>query len=111
MLIEKVPQSVAAITQQMPAVQDLSGIRRAPAGAVGIGADAVADNGRDSRMLPQPRRQSVGIAVGQQVDHPATLEIAQDRAVALAFAPCPIIDAEHPDRWDRVGITGTDTVQ
>src|SRR4051794_21922233 len=111
MLIEKAPQGVTAIAQQMPAVEDLGGIRRALGGSVGIGAGAVADNGRDTGMLLQPCRQSVGTAVGQQVDNPAALEIAQDRAVVMALAPCPIIDAEHPDRWDRPGITGTDTVQ
>jgi hypothetical protein len=111
MLIKEPTQGVTAVAQQMPAVQDLGGIRCASGGSVGIGAGAVTDNGRDTGMLLQPRRQSFGTTVGQQVDNPATLEIAQDRAVALALLPCPIIDAEHPDRWDRPGITGTDTVQ
>ena len=111
MLIKEPTQGVTAVAQQMPAVQDLGGIRCASGGSVGIGAGAVADNGRDTGMLHQPRRQSVGTAVRQQVDNPSALEIAQDRAVVMALAPCPIIHAEHPDRWDRPGITGTDTVQ
>src|SRR4051794_6541431 len=105
MLIKEPTQGVTAVAQQMPAVENLYGIRCASGGPVGIGAGAVTDNGGDTGMLLQPRRQSVGTAVGQQVDHPPALEIAQDRAVALAFAPCPIIDAEHPDGWDRLGIT------
>jgi hypothetical protein len=108
-LVEDRAQRVAAVAQQMPAVRDLDGVRRAPGGSLGIGAGA--DNGRDTGMLHQPRRQSVGTTVRQQVDNPSALEIAQDRAVVMALAPCPIIHAEHPDRWDRPGITGTDTVQ
>ena len=110
-LVEDRAQRVTAVAQQMPAVRDLDGVRRAPGGSLGIGAGAVADHGGHPGMRLQPRRQRVGAAVGQQVDNPAALEIAQDRAVVMALAPCPIIHAEHPDRWDRPGITGTDTVQ
>jgi len=34
----------------------------------------------------------VRLAIAQEVDHPALLEIAQDRAVTLAAPPRPVID-------------------
>jgi hypothetical protein len=110
-LVEDRTQRVAAVAQQMPPVGDLDGVRRTPRGSVGIGAGAVADHDRDARVPLQPRRQGVGAAVGQQVDDPSALEIAQDGAVAPALAPSPVVHAEHTDRWDRLGIAGTDAVQ
>src|SRR3954452_6870278 len=55
--------------------------------------------------------QSRRVHTKERRTNPSALKIAQDRAVVMALAPRPIIHAEHPDRWDRPGITGTDTVQ
>ena len=111
MVFEDTAQGIAAVAQEMKAIGNLDCLRCSLAGAVGVGAGTIPDKNLDAGVTPQPDRQGRGLAVGQQVDDAVTFQIAQDRAVALAFAPCPIIDAEHPDRWDRVGITGTDTVQ
>ena len=51
MLIEEPTKGVTAVAQQMPAVQDLGGVRRAPGGAVGIGAGAVTDDGGTAAKL------------------------------------------------------------
>ena len=50
----------------------------------------------------EPRRERRGLAVGQQVEHAVTLQVDQHRAVAVALAPRPVVDAEHPD-----GLRGT----
>src|SRR4051812_18363329 len=75
----------------MPPIGDLDGLWRSLAGSVAIGAGAIAHDDLDGRMVLQPGGQGLGLAVGQQVDDPITLQVAQDRAVALAFAPGPVI--------------------
>lgn len=95
----------------MPAVRDLSGLRSALGGSVGVGAGAVADNDRDAGVCGQPRRQGVGAAVGQQVDDAPPFQIAQDGAVAVAFAPGPVVHAKYGHRRIRLGAAGAHTVQ
>ncbi len=46
-------------------------------------------------MLLQPGGQGLGLAVGQQIDPAPAFQITQDGAVAVAFAPRPVIDPEH----------------
>jgi hypothetical protein len=62
-------------------------------------------------MVLEPRGQGLGRAVGQQVDAAPALEITEDRAVALAFAPGPVIDAEDTRRERRIEIGLADTAQ
>ena len=78
MVIEHTAQRITAVAQQMPPVGDLNGLRRPLAGAVGVGAGPIADDDLDRRMIPQPRGQGLGRAVGQQVDAAPALEITQD---------------------------------
>src|SRR4051812_37863981 len=48
-------------------------------------------------MLPaQPVRHAVRLAVGQQVDDAVAFEIADDRAVAGAAPPGPVVEADDP---------------
>jgi hypothetical protein len=71
-------------------------------GLVAIGAGAIAHDDLDGRMVLQPGGQGLGRAVGQQVDDPVTLQVAQDRAVALAFAPGPVINTQDTGPKTRV---------
>ena len=57
-------------------------------------------------MRLQPRRQRVGAAVGQQVDDAPALQVDQDGAVALAFAPRPVVHAQHAHRGTGYGVAG-----
>jgi hypothetical protein len=50
-------------------------------------------------MVAQPRGQAFGLTIGQKVDNRITLQINQDRPVAVSATPCPIIDGE--DTRDR----------
>src|SRR5687768_14979531 len=81
------------------------------AGSIGVGAGTIADDDLDRRMVLEPRGQGLGRAIGQQVDPAPALEITEDRAVALAFAPGPVIDAEHPRRERRLEIGLADAAQ
>src|SRR5215203_5313588 len=100
MVIEYTAERITAVAQQMPPVGDLNGLRRSLAGSIGVGAGPIADDDLDRRMVLEPRGQGLGRAVGQQVDAAPALEITEDRAVALAFAP--VIDAEDTRRERRI---------
>jgi len=45
-------------------------------------------------MRPEPSRNGVGRATGQEIDGTVLFEIAEDRAVTGSFAPCSVVDAE-----------------
>src|SRR4029453_144879 len=100
MVIEHTAQRITAVAQQMPPAGNLDGLRRPLAGALGVGAGPIADDDLDRRMVLEPRGQGLGRAIGQQVDAAPALEITEDRAVALAFAP--VIDAEDTRRQRRI---------
>jgi hypothetical protein len=80
-------------------------------GLVAIGAGAIAHDDLDGRMVLQPGGQGLGRAVGQQVDDPVTLQVAQDRAVALAFAPGPVINTQDTGRRHGLQRRFTDAAQ
>ncbi|KJB89974.1 hypothetical protein N826_08820 [Skermanella aerolata KACC 11604] len=72
---------------------------------------AIPDKYLDAGMTPQPDCQSRGLSVGQQVDDAVAFQIAQDRAVALAFAPSPVVDAENTDFRHWIGNRLADAAQ
>jgi len=80
-------------------------VRGALPGTVGVDVGAVANNHLYPRVRAQPRRERGGVPIRQQVHHRAALEIHQDGPVAMAFAPRPLVHAQHPghrafDVWD-----------
>src|SRR3954467_7879323 len=111
MVIEHTAERITAVAQQMPPVRDLNGLWRSLAGSIGVGAGTIADDDLDRRMVLEPRGQGLDRAVGQQVDAAPALEITEDRAVALAFAPGPVIDPEDTRRERRIEIGLADTAQ
>jgi len=78
---------IAQVAQQVPPICNLNRIRRTLPHAVCVGAGPVARDNLDAWILMQPPCQSVGLAVGQKVDHRVALQIDEDRAVATAAAP------------------------
>ena len=52
-------------------------------------------------MIGEPRLDRGNLAVGQERHDPPSLQIADDRAVAMIPAPGPIIDADHIQRSVR----------
>ena len=103
--IEHMEERVRGVPKQMPAIRDLDRLRCALAHAISIGAGPVTRDDLDAMMPAKPRGQSPGVAIGQEIDDAALLEVAQDRAVALAAAPGPIIDPEHARAARLIGAT------
>ena len=95
MVFQNRAKGIAGVAQQMPPVRDLEGVRRPTRRPLGIGAGAVAHDDGDAGVGCQPRRQCVGAAVGEQVDDAPALEVAQDRSVAVALAPGPVVHAQN----------------
>src|SRR5690349_19467851 len=111
MVIEHAAQSIAAVPEEMPPIGDLDGLWRSLAGSVGIGAGTIAHDDLYAGMAPQPYRQGFRLAVGQEIDDAVTFQIAQDRAVVLAFAPRPVINTENTDIRHRIGNRLADAAQ
>jgi hypothetical protein len=55
-------------------------------------------------MRLQPLRDGGGRALGEQINHVMTLEIADNRPKASPAPPAPFIKPNHP--WDRRGWEG-----
>ena len=79
----------------MPPIRNLDCLRCPLARSVGIGAGPVTHDNLDRGMVREPCCQGFTRAVGQQIDPASAFQITQDRAVTAAFAPRPVIDAEH----------------
>jgi hypothetical protein len=92
----------------MPTVGDLNGTGCAAPGAIGVRGAAISADDLDLRPLAQPPRKAIGLTIREQIDHPAALEVAQDRPVALATPPCPIIDTKDARGHRRAIRAGTD---
>jgi hypothetical protein len=93
---DRLQQGPTAVLEQVPPIGGLNGRGCPLARTLGVGAGTVTADHLHPGMPPQPVRERLGASVRQEVDNPAPLKVAQDRAVAVAAAPRPIIHAEHP---------------
>lgn len=82
----------------MEAVGDLHRPRRTFMDAGGVRGRAVAADDLHARVGTQPRGESRGLSVGQQVNDAALLHVNEDGAVALAAAEGEVIYPEHARR-------------
>jgi len=62
--------------------------------SLAVSATAVARDDADFRVVRQPVLDCGGLAVGEQVDDAALLEVADDAPVTLSALPRPIVDAD-----------------
>ena len=69
-----------------------------PANAGRFTTPTVARYDLDARPFGEPCRDRASIPVRQDVDDAVPLEITDDRPVAVALLPRPVIDADHPRR-------------
>jgi len=91
----------------VPAVGDLDRLRGSLARPVGIGPAAVATDDLATGMRPQPRREGLRRAVGEQINGAVPFEIDDDAAVASPPASAPVVDANDARRrrlHGRVGV-------
>src|SRR5690606_14993251 len=96
-LAQCVPQSA----EQMPAISHLNSVWRPAPCSIGIKAGAIACDDLNPRIAPEPAGYAVRVAIGKQIQNAIALQIADDRSIALAAAPCPIIDADN-GRGDKI---------
>src|SRR5687767_5362270 len=83
----------------MKPIDHLHRLGCAPAHAVGIQVAAIATDRRDGGMLGQPGRDGGGRAVRQQVDDAMRLQIDEDRAIAMAPPPGPLVYTDDLEGW------------
>jgi hypothetical protein len=81
------------VVPQMPTAGDLDRLRRPGRGSLGVAAGPVAAYHRHRRLGGEPAGDGGRLPIGQQVNRPATVEIDQDGAVAVAATHREVI---HP---------------
>ena len=86
----------------MKTVGDLRGIRSPLTDTRAIGFSPVPGHHLDLRMGLKPSRDRLGPAVLEPIDWATLLQIDDNRAIAMAFAPGPIVDANDV-RWRPLG--------
>src|SRR5262249_29508166 len=91
MRIKDLLESCRQILEEMKAVGDLRGFWSSLPNTGGIGFGAVAGDNLDVGMGVKPRGHGFSRAIFQHVNATPSLEIDDEGAVALAFAPRPII--------------------
>jgi len=99
--VEHPGQGVAEVAQKVPAICNLNGLGRAAANAVGVSTGAVTRDDLDAGMVVQPSPNRLRLTVGQNIDRTVALQIDDERAVMLAPAPSPVIDADDARRRRR----------
>ena len=82
----------------MPSVGDLPGARQRAGDGRPVAAPAVARHDLYAGPLGEPCLHCSGLPIRQDVDDAVPLEVADDRAVAVALLPRPVVDADHPRR-------------
>jgi len=107
-LLQEAFEGVAEVLQEMEAVSDLCGIRRAACRAIRIAIATVPGDYPDTGGCAQPRGDGIGGTIRQEVNGSVPFEVAEDGAIAPPFRPCPVIDAER-DRRRKDQQRGADT--
>jgi hypothetical protein len=87
------------VAQQVPAIGDVDGPGCTTSGAVSIDVGSVAGDHLHAGVTAQPFGEGAGVPIGQEIDDGAALEVDQDRSVAAALAPRPVVDPEHARHW------------
>lgn len=91
--------ALAQVLQQVEAIGDLSRLRGTLSSALGVEPAAVAADDLDLGTLAEPSRGAVGGAIRQQVDDFTPLQVDDQRSVATALDPAPVIDPCHSQEW------------
>jgi hypothetical protein len=108
MSVQSGANRLTEVFQQVPTIRRLKRLGGAAPGGVGIGGAAIPADHLDLWVLRQPLGNRVGFAVWQQIHHLVTLQIHDDGAVAMAFAPRPVINADGPNHSRFLGFGPAD---
>ena len=79
----------------MPAVRDLDRLRRAEPRSLGVRPRSIPANDSDVGMRSEPIPHGLAGAAGQEIEDATPFQIADDRAVAPAPPPSPVVDPDH----------------
>jgi len=90
-------QGFPQVHQEMPAVDNLTGVWGTLAGAPRIFRRTVAHNDRNTRVVVQPGGEGVGRAIRQEVNRATSCEINEDAAGYPALAEGKIVHTKN--RW------------
>src|SRR6516225_6521086 len=82
----------------MKSIGDLLCRGRSEGRPFGIEATPITGDRYHLRMILQPFRKALAGPVRQQINDAVKIQVDQDRAVVLTFAPSPVVDAEIADR-------------
>lgn len=86
-------QCLTQATEQMPAIGHLDGSWRPAPCSLGINSSAITRDNLDPWPALQPVGHAIRVAIGQQIKNAISLQVADDRSVALSAPPRPIVDA------------------
>ena len=89
-------RGLGQVVPDVPAVPYLLGVGQDATDGLGVRAGAVAAHHLDTGMGPQPGLESVGAAVGQDVDPPPGLDIDEHGGVLAPPAQGELVHPEHP---------------
>ena len=92
---DSVEERPTGVLHQMPAVGDLNGVRESPLGRHGITAAAISGDHANLRLARQPRFCARRLSIRQQRDRSVTLQVAEERAVAMVPLPSPVVDVDY----------------
>src|SRR5262247_2894942 len=96
---EDLLKSRRQILEEVKSVGDLSGLWSPLPNACGIGFGSVTSHDLDIGMGLEPRGHGLSGSIFQQVKGAPPLELDNDGAVAMAFAPRPIVQADDCRFW------------
>ena len=89
-------ECLGQVVKQVPTIRNLHRLRRSCCCCLSIQAGAIATDNLRSRMSTKPFRSAFRTAVRQQIDDLSTFQVAENRAISMPLAPCPVIDTQHP---------------
>src|SRR5512135_1041386 len=95
MSLEQAFDGLAHVLQEMPTIGDLLGLGRRLGGGLRVGRRTVAADQLDAGVGLEPGPDGRSVTIGQEIDDVARLEVDDDGAVALPFAPGPVVDADE----------------
>jgi hypothetical protein len=85
----------AGILHEVPAVSDLDDVRKRLRSSFPIPATTITRHDFDGRMASEPGLNRRDLTIRQKGNYLPTLEIADNRSVAVIATESPIIDAHH----------------
>jgi hypothetical protein len=97
-------RALGHIPEQVESVGDLNRLWRSAHRGVGVGTRAIAADELNARSRGEPRSHRVRLSIREEIDHSMSLEVDENRSVARAFFPRPVIDADDARRGWLIGV-------